>query len=79
MKEKKRPLDFGRWAITGIAAPALTILVIRFVVGPVFFPDVAAPVGSFLGCLFLWYSIFFVCTAAIWKIWHERRERAEET
>ena len=56
-------------------APAVVILICRFAVAPVFWPDLAAGLGRALGYIFIWYLLGVTIAATVWKIWHERKRR----
>jgi hypothetical protein len=69
--------DFRRWAITAAIAPFVVILILTFLIAPIFWPDVAKDLGSRLGETFIGYLIFLTCAATVWKIWRERTVAAQ--
>lgn len=74
MHDKKTTPDFGRWAVTGVIAPVVTILILAFAIAPFLWPIRRDELFRLLGIPFIIYLIFLACAATVWKIWHERRQ-----
>ena len=66
---------FGRWAVTGVIAPFVVILVLTFGIAPFFWPDLADGLGNALGYILIYYLLGVAVAAGIWKIRHERKHR----
>ena len=73
MKASGSSPNFARWAITGVIAPVVVILILRFALAPfVWGPQVAADLGSALGGLFILWLLFLAIAATVWKIRNEK-------
>ncbi|MGA2247718.1 MAG: hypothetical protein ABSH48_22255 [Verrucomicrobiota bacterium] len=73
MKASGSSLNFARWAITGVIAPLLLIVILRFAIAPfVWGPQVAAELGSALGGLFILWLLSLAIAATVWKIRNEK-------
>jgi len=68
VNEKISNPDFGRWAITGVLAPAVCILLLRFAIAPIFWPGLADALGDRLGYIFILYLLTVVIAATVWKV-----------
>jgi hypothetical protein len=64
---------FGRWAVTGVIAPVVVILILRFAVAPFAWgPDIASDLGSALGGIFIVWLLLLSIAATLWKIRSEK-------
>jgi hypothetical protein len=68
MNKEKRAPAFRRWAITAVIAPFVAILVLRFGIGPLLWPDSARMLGDVLGKVFLLYLMVLAIVATILKV-----------
>jgi hypothetical protein len=77
MNEKRSSPDFSRWAITGVIAPIVVIVILRFAIAPFVWPYLAAELGNALGYIFIWYLLGVAIAATIWKIWNEKKHQPQ--
>jgi hypothetical protein len=66
--------DFRRWAVVGVVAPFVALLVLRFAIAPILWPDLAVELGSRLGFFFMLYLLLLACGATVRSIARSPRE-----
>ncbi len=75
VKESSSSPNYARWAVTGVIAPVLVIVILRFAIAPfIWGSEVAASLGSALGGIFILWLLFLAIAAVLWKIRHEKDE-----
>jgi len=77
LKESKDSPNYARWAVTGVIAPIVVIMILRFAIAPsVWGPALANQLGQALGFFYVLWLLVLAIAATLLKIWRERAHDA---
>ncbi len=78
MKTSDGNPDFARWAVTGVVAPIVVIVILRFAIAPfIWGADIADKLGATLGGIFILWLLFLAIAATLWKIRSEKKQKRQ--